>query len=106
MSHDQDAARRAHARVGTLLREKYLLTEVLGSGGMGVVYGATHRPLRSDRLPGLRPVGLAGATAQAQHEYVARNATPEARSVETGGREGLQERLSFGDRRSPGTRSS
>jgi serine/threonine-protein kinase len=33
----------AHARIGRILRGKYCLERVLGVGGMGVVYAATHR---------------------------------------------------------------
>ncbi|HEY2517573.1 MAG TPA: protein kinase [Polyangiaceae bacterium] len=37
------AAERARTRVGTILREKYRLDELLGIGGTAAVYGATHR---------------------------------------------------------------
>ena len=37
------ASERARARVGTILREKYHLDELLGLGGTAAVYAATHR---------------------------------------------------------------
>jgi serine/threonine-protein kinase len=40
---DDELAARARARVGTVLRAKYRLDRVLGFGGMGAVYAATHR---------------------------------------------------------------
>src|SRR5689334_18189356 len=39
---DEDA-RLARARLGTLLRDRWHLDELLGVGGMAAVYGATHR---------------------------------------------------------------
>ncbi|MBL8740575.1 MAG: serine/threonine protein kinase, partial [Myxococcales bacterium] len=35
--------RRAEARVGSVLREKWRLDRLLGVGGMAAVYEATHR---------------------------------------------------------------
>jgi serine/threonine-protein kinase len=43
MPVDPDTIRRARQRIGTTLRNKYHLDRVLGIGGMGVVYAATHR---------------------------------------------------------------
>jgi serine/threonine protein kinase len=40
---DEDLAERANARLGVLLKGKYTLDRVLGSGGMATVYAATHR---------------------------------------------------------------
>jgi serine/threonine-protein kinase len=40
---DADLSARARARVGTLLRNKWRLDELLGVGGMAAVYAATHR---------------------------------------------------------------
>jgi tRNA A-37 threonylcarbamoyl transferase component Bud32 len=40
---DEDLAERANARLGALLKGKYTLDRVLGSGGMATVYAATHR---------------------------------------------------------------
>src|SRR5580698_885139 len=40
---DEDLAQRANARLGALLKGKYTLDRVLGSGGMATVYAATHR---------------------------------------------------------------
>jgi eukaryotic-like serine/threonine-protein kinase len=40
---DEDLAERANARIGVLLKGKYTLDRVLGSGGMATVYSATHR---------------------------------------------------------------
>lgn len=38
-----DARRIAEARVGTVLRDKWRIERVLGMGGFGAVYAATHR---------------------------------------------------------------
>lgn len=43
MSDEDDDLIRARARIGTTLANKYHLDEVLGVGGMAVVYSATHR---------------------------------------------------------------
>ena len=43
MSLTADVVHRALGRVGTTLREKWRLEEVLGVGGMATVYAATHR---------------------------------------------------------------
>src|SRR5258708_1681785 len=40
---DDPQMRAAEARIGSTLRGKYRIDGVLGSGGMAVVYGATHR---------------------------------------------------------------
>jgi serine/threonine protein kinase len=40
---DEDLAERANARIGVLLKGKYTLDRVLGTGGMATVYAATHR---------------------------------------------------------------
>jgi serine/threonine-protein kinase len=40
---DEDAEKRARDRIGTVLNEKWTLEALLGSGGMGAVYGARHR---------------------------------------------------------------
>jgi serine/threonine protein kinase len=40
---DAELEARARARIGTTLRDKYTLDEVIGIGGMAVVYRATHR---------------------------------------------------------------
>jgi len=41
--HDDDIGVRAQARIGTWLKDKYRLDRVIGTGGMAVVYAATHR---------------------------------------------------------------
>jgi serine/threonine-protein kinase len=43
MSYSPAATHRAHARVGTLLNEKWRIDSLLGVGGMAAVYGASHR---------------------------------------------------------------
>src|ERR1700677_5142164 len=43
------------ARVGTVLREKYHLDSILGSGGMAVVYAATHRNTKRFAVKMLHP---------------------------------------------------
>jgi eukaryotic-like serine/threonine-protein kinase len=43
MTLTADVVQRALGRVGTLLRDKWRLDEVLGVGGMATVYAATHR---------------------------------------------------------------
>jgi serine/threonine protein kinase len=40
---DEDLVERANARVGALLKGKYTLDRVLGTGGMATVYAGTHR---------------------------------------------------------------
>ncbi len=40
---DEDVVVRANARIGMLLKGKYTLDRVLGTGGMATVYAATHR---------------------------------------------------------------
>ena len=42
-AEDQDVVARANARIGVLLKGKYTLDRVLGTGGMATVYAATHR---------------------------------------------------------------
>ncbi len=42
-TEESDIEFRARARVGTWLKDKYRLDRVIGSGGMAVVYAATHR---------------------------------------------------------------
>ena len=49
--HDQAA----RARLGTVLREKWRLERLLGAGGMGVVYAATHRNGKRVALKMLHP---------------------------------------------------
>ena len=39
----------ARTRIGMVLREKYTLERVIGIGGMGGVYAATHRNGRPSR---------------------------------------------------------
>lgn len=43
LASDEELAAHARSRVGAWLREKYRIDRVLGIGGMGAVYGATHR---------------------------------------------------------------
>jgi serine/threonine protein kinase len=43
MSLTADVVHRALSRVGSVLRDRWRLDEVLGVGGMATVYGATHR---------------------------------------------------------------
>ena len=45
----------AERRLGTTLKDKYLLDRVLGAGGMAFVYAATHRNRRSFAIKILRP---------------------------------------------------
>jgi serine/threonine-protein kinase len=46
---------RAEKRVGTTLRERYLIDRVLGVGGMAVVYAATHRNRKRFAIKMLHP---------------------------------------------------
>ena len=43
MALREDVSERAHARVGSVLRQKWRLDTVIGIGGMASVYAATHR---------------------------------------------------------------
>jgi hypothetical protein len=43
MTMSADVMRRAKERVGTTLKDKYRVDALLGVGGMGAVYAATHR---------------------------------------------------------------
>ena len=52
---DRELLERAKARLGTTLRDKYVLEEVLGAGGMAVVYRATHRNQRPFAIKMLHP---------------------------------------------------
>jgi serine/threonine-protein kinase len=47
VSIHEDIERRARERVGSVLRGKYQLDSLLGVGGMGAVYAATHKNNRS-----------------------------------------------------------
>jgi serine/threonine protein kinase len=42
-AEDEDVVARANARIGVLLKGKYTLDRILGTGGMATVYAATHR---------------------------------------------------------------
>jgi serine/threonine-protein kinase len=52
---DEELKRRAEARIGTVLCGKYRIDQVLGIGGMAVVYGATHRNQKRVAIKMLHP---------------------------------------------------
>ncbi|MBX3229104.1 MAG: serine/threonine protein kinase [Labilithrix sp.] len=52
---DDELRARAEARVGTVLREKYTVEEIIGVGGMASVYAASHRNGRRVALKLLHP---------------------------------------------------
>jgi serine/threonine-protein kinase len=54
-AQDEDLARRAQARIGTVLNGKYTLDKVLGIGAMAAVYKATHRNGKEFALKLLHP---------------------------------------------------
>jgi serine/threonine protein kinase len=55
MSSSSSAADRGSSRLGSVLRGKYRLDSVLGVGGMGVVYAATHRNTKRFAVKMLHP---------------------------------------------------
>ena len=55
MAHNDGHFSRAEFRVGTRLRDKYLIDNVLGVGGMSVVYAATHRNRKRFAIKMLHP---------------------------------------------------
>lgn len=55
LTPDEELAAHARERVGTWLRDKYRIDRVLGIGGMGSVYGATHRNGRQVAIKLLHP---------------------------------------------------
>jgi len=52
---DPDTARLAQQRLGTIIRGKYRIDRVLGMGGMGIVYAATHRNQKQFAIKMLHP---------------------------------------------------
>jgi serine/threonine protein kinase len=63
---DLDLEARVRARVGTTLRDKYVLRGVLGIGGMAAVYSATHRNGREVAVKLLHPEISVNAEARAR----------------------------------------
>jgi len=55
MSDDGEISVRAEARLGTTLRDKYRLERIIGTGGMAVVFVATHRNNKQFAIKMLHP---------------------------------------------------
>ena len=80
---DAELIRRAEARVGTTLKDKWTIDGLLGVGGMAVVYAATHRNKKRvaikmlhagavGRLRTSRPASFAKATSRTRSTTPAR----------------------------------
>src|SRR6202142_1700016 len=66
MLDDSESLPRAQARVGSVLRGKYVIDAVLGIGGMAVVYAATHRNTKRFAIKVLHPELSANADLRAR----------------------------------------
>ena len=62
----EDHVRRAQQRVGQLLKEKWRIDRVLGVGGFGAVYAATHRTRKRVAIKILHPEVSASAEMRAR----------------------------------------